>query len=110
MAYGALITIARVPRHEGRQVMNNLFGGSPPAVILKIAIASVCVGLLLAITGMDPLMVWEDAFSTIGEVWGYALDWFVWAGKYLVMGAIIVVPIWIAVRLFDILFGGSKPS
>ena len=50
--------------------MNNIFGGSPPAVILKIAIASVCVGLLLAITGMDPMMVWEDAFPTIGSVWG----------------------------------------
>ncbi len=90
--------------------MNKLFGGSPPAVILKIAIASVCVGLLLAITGMDPLMVWEDAFATIGNVWGVALDWFGWAGKYLIMGAIIVVPIWIVVRLFDVLFSRGKPS
>ncbi len=90
--------------------MNNIFGGSPPAVILKIAIASICVGLLLAITGMDPMMVWEDAFSTIASVWGWALDWFAWAGKYLIMGAIIVVPIWIAVRLFDVLFGDNKSS
>ncbi|MGD1934707.1 MAG: DUF6460 domain-containing protein [Candidatus Phaeomarinobacter sp.] len=90
--------------------MNNIFGGSPPAVILKIAIASVCVGLLLAITGMDPMMVWDDAVASIGNVWGWALDWFAWAGKYLIMGAIIDVPIWIVVRLFDVLFGGNKTS
>lgn len=88
--------------------MNKLFGGSPAAVLLKLAVASVCVGLLLAITGLDPMMVWEDAFSAIVNVWGYALDWVAWAGKYLVMGAIIVVPIWIAVRLFDLLFAGGK--
>jgi len=90
--------------------MDKIFGGSPPAVILKIAIASVCVGLLLAITGMDPMMVWEDAFATIGNVWSLALDWFAWAGKYLIMGAIIVVPIWIVVRLFDMLFGSGKST
>lgn len=90
--------------------MNNIFGGSPPAVILKIAIASVCVGLLLAITGMNPMMVWEDAFATISNVWGLAIDWFTWAGGHFLMGAIIVVPIWLVIRLFDVLFGGSKSS
>ncbi|GAB5501539.1 DUF6460 domain-containing protein [Pyruvatibacter sp.] len=90
--------------------MNNIFGGSPPAVILKIVIASVCIGLLLDLTGMSPESIWEDAFATIGDIWGLAIGWFAWAGKFLVMGAIIVVPIWIVVRLFDVLFGGSKSS
>lgn len=88
--------------------MNMIFGGSPPAVLLKLAVASVCVGLLLAITGLDPMMVWEDAFAAVADIWGYALDWLVWAGKYLVMGAIIVVPIWVVVRLFDVLFSRNS--
>lgn len=66
---------------------------------LKVAIACLIVGLILSAFGIDPwsLYGWvsdvaDDAVAAVGGFIG-------WAWRYVVIGAVIVVPLWLLIFL-----------
>lgn len=63
--------------------------------VVKLVIASLCVGLVLAYLDMDPqdLLAWAHRQAT--NLLGDAADWVQWAIKYIFIGAVIVIPIWL---------------
>lgn len=63
--------------------------------VVKLAIASLCVGLLLAWLDMDPLDLFHWTRDRLAAALGDAADWVQWAIKYVFIGAVIVVPIWL---------------
>jgi hypothetical protein len=63
--------------------------------VVKLIIASLCVGLLLAYFNADPLDVLHWAREKLAELLGDATGWLQWAVKYALIGAVIVVPIWL---------------
>ena len=63
--------------------------------IVKLIVASLCVGLILAYLDMDPLDVLHWARDRVTAMLGDAADWVQWAIKYVFIGAVIVVPIWL---------------
>jgi hypothetical protein len=69
--------------------------------LLKLVAISFVVGLVVAVAGIDPLDLWRDLGGTIREIWSLFWDTAHWAVRYVVLGAIIVVPIWIAVALLQ---------
>ncbi len=82
------------------------FGGSPAATILKLAIASVMIGVVLSLFGLNPDNLYQ-AIIRLGD-WISSLGFGAvrTLGRYLVLGAIIVVPIWLLSRVFS-LFGSG---
>src|SRR3974377_1523598 len=94
-------------RKEGNIQKNRFLGGSPPAVILKLAIASIIIGLVLSVFGFNPNNLY-DAILRLGEwVRSMGLDAVNTVLRYLVLGAIIVVPLWFLSRIFS-LFGSGR--
>jgi len=89
-------------------MLKRLFGGSPASVSIKLALASVVVGLVLSLLHIEPQMLWLDFFGAIADAWAqfWGLGWsaLVSASQYLLMGAVIVVPIWLAFRLARAVF------
>jgi hypothetical protein len=63
--------------------------------VIKLTIASLCVGLLLAYFNADPLDLLRWAREQLAELLGDAAGWLHWAVKYALIGAVIVVPIWL---------------
>lgn len=77
----------------------NFFGGHPIAVIVKLAVLSILLGVVLSAFGVTPhniLSVLDDWARQIYEMGFGAVEWLL---RYLIVGAIIVVPIWLIVRL-----------
>lgn len=74
-----------------------------PGDILRIALISVVVGLVLAAFRVDPRRLWVDFFGTIAETWSeflnISMDLARWSVDYLFLGAILVVPIWLIIHI-----------
>ena len=88
--------------------MNRLFGGPILPTLIKLAIASIVVGLLLAFFGIRPADLWTDFLDTISRIWQMGFGAIDWSLRYFVLGAVVVVPIWLAMRLWDVLMEGKK--
>ena len=68
---------------------------STSSLIWKLIIASLCVGLLLSFFNIDPVELINNVPETLGRILEVILDIINWAGKYILLGAIIVIPIYI---------------
>ncbi|HMM14459.1 MAG: DUF6460 domain-containing protein [Parvibaculum sp.] len=83
--------------------MDRLFGGPVLPTLLKLAAASVVVGVLLAWFGIRPIDLWLDFLDTVERIWRMGFDAINWSVKYFLLGAVVVVPIWLVVRLWTYL-------
>jgi Domain of unknown function (DUF6460) len=86
--------------------LKRLFAFSTLGIFRLIAI-SVGVGIVLALLNIDPATVWSDFFGTFARAWiktwhalTNAADW---AFDYFLLGAILVVPIFIILRIMKAL-------
>lgn len=84
---------------------------STSTLIWKLIIASLCVGLILSFFNIDPVELIENMPETIGRIIDVIVDVINWAGKYILLGAIIVIPIYIIFNIrtiFEKLFKSKK--
>jgi len=79
--------------------IHRFFGGSPPAVIVRLILLSVLVGVVLAALGFDPSNIIESIERLFIHIWNMGWDAVIWTWRYFLLGAILVVPIWFIVRL-----------
>ena len=79
--------------------MDKIFGGSIVGTLLKLVLLSFIVGLTFAIFGIDPMDLWRNFGETVQRTWAFAGDAIQWGSKYAILGAIVVLPMWILYRL-----------
>jgi hypothetical protein len=80
---------------------SRFFGGSPLAVVVKLILISVLVGVVLAALGLDPLNIFRSLQSLIRSIWNMGFDAIKWVWGYFLLGAVIVIPIWLIMRLVN---------
>jgi hypothetical protein len=83
--------------------MDRFFGGPALTILLRLIIASIAVGLLLALFGIQPIDLWRDFLDTVMRIWHMGFDAIDWAVRYFLLGAVVVIPIWLAVRIWTYL-------
>lgn len=80
---------------------NRFLGDTPGRTAIKLVVISLIVGFLMAIFGVDPgdivygirnfvLDIWHSGFAALGKV-----------GDYLLLGATVVVPVFVILRLLS---------
>jgi hypothetical protein len=84
---------------EANQPIQRFLGGPPLAVIGRLVLLSILVGVILAAIGLDPRNIIESVRALIVHVWDMGYDILHWLWRYFLLGAVIVVPIWLLVRL-----------
>ncbi|QIG95467.1 MULTISPECIES: DUF6460 domain-containing protein [unclassified Bradyrhizobium] len=75
-------------------------GGSPLAVAFRLILLSILVGVVLAAIGLDPWNILNSVRRLFQTIWDFGFDAINWAWRYFLLGAVIVVPIWLLSRLF----------
>ena len=80
---------------------SEFLGGSPASVILRLVLLSVLVGVILSVLGLDPLNVFQSIERLIRWIWNMGFDSLRWLWRYFLLGAVIVIPIWIIMRLVN---------
>ena len=79
--------------------MDKIFGGPIVPTLFRLAMLSFIVGLVLFFLGIDPVDLWRNFGQTIRDIWAIVVDAVDWASRYAILGAIVVLPIWIVYRL-----------
>jgi hypothetical protein len=79
--------------------VQRFLGGPPLSVAVRIILLSILVGVILSAIGLDPRDIWQSLERLVRSVWNMGWDAVVWAWRYFLLGAAIVVPIWILVRV-----------
>ncbi len=80
-------------------VVSRFLGGPPLSVLGRLVLLSILVGVILSAIGLDPLNIIHSIENLIRNVWDMGFDAFRWLWRYFLLGAALVVPIWLLVRL-----------
>jgi Family of unknown function (DUF6460) len=86
--------------------VHRFFGGPPLAVIGRLVLLSILVGVILAAVGLDPWNIIESVRTLVQHIWNMGFDAVRWLWQYFLLGAVIVLPIWFLVRLVKAPRGG----
>jgi hypothetical protein len=81
--------------------LNRLLGDTPGRTIVKLVILCVVVGFVMSTFGLYPMDIlnwvrrsfldlWRNGFAALGRV-----------GDYLILGAAIVIPVFIVLRIMN---------
>ena len=79
--------------------LTNFLGDTPLRVLIKLIVISFLVGLVMSAFGWTPLDLVDRAYDVLLRIWesGFAtIDRFL---GYMLVGAAIVVPVFIVLRL-----------
>ena len=68
-------------------------------LLVRLILLCVLVGVILHALGFDPGNIIESIRRMIQAIWDMGFDAVRWLWRYFLLGAIIVVPIWLIVRL-----------
>ena len=82
--------------------VTRFFGGPPLSVIFRLVLLSILIGVILEVLGLDPWNVIESLRSLLLRIWDMGFDAVRWLWRYLLLGAALVVPIWLIMRLVRI--------
>ena len=78
--------------------LSRFLGGSPLAVAFRLVLLSVLVGVVLAAIGFDPWNIIHSIRMLFQRLWDLGFDAVNWLWRYFLLGAVIVIPIWLIVR------------
>ena len=80
--------------------LNRFLGGSPLAVAFRLALLSILVGVVLAAIGFDPYNIIRSIQLLFRRIWDLGFDAVNWLWRYFLLGAVIVIPVFILSRIF----------
>ena len=69
------------------------------STIVRLAILSLIVGFALAFFGIEPQNLVKSLGHTVVEIYEIVLHGVQWAIRYILIGAVVVVPIWLVFYL-----------
>jgi len=95
----ASIGDTRVP--AASDPVSRFLGGSPLAVLGRLILLSILIGFVLHAFGLNPYNIVESIRRLIETVWNLGFDAFNWVWRYFLLGAVIVIPIWLIMRLVN---------
>jgi hypothetical protein len=81
--------------------LSRFLGGSPLAVLGRLVLLSILVGVVLAAIGFDPWNIVTSIRRLFQWVYDLGFDAINGLWRYFLLGAVIVVPIWLISRIFS---------
>jgi hypothetical protein len=79
--------------------LNRFFGGPPLSVIFRLVLLSILIGVILRVMGLDPFNILRSIQDLIQYIWDMGFDAVRWLWRYFLLGAVLVIPIWLIMRL-----------
>lgn len=80
---------------------NSFLGGTPVAVAIRLALISLVVGIVMSALGISPANLFHHLEFLARRIYDMGFGAFEWVGRYILIGAVVVVPIWLIARLFS---------
>ena len=93
------------PIERENNYVSRFFGGPPLSVIFRLVLLSILIGVILQVLGLDLWNIIESLRRLVVRVWDMGFDAVRWLWRYLLLGAVVVMPIWVIVRLMRVAKG-----
>lgn len=81
--------------------VNRFLGDTPGRTVVKLLVVSLVVGFIMTVFGIDPLDIIEGIRNFFLELWYRGFDALGRVGGYLLIGATVVIPVFIILRLMN---------
>jgi hypothetical protein len=81
--------------------LSRFLGGSPLAVAFRLILLSILVGVVLAAIGFDPWNIINSIRLLFERLWDLGFDAINGLWRYFLLGAVIVIPIFLLSRIFS---------
>jgi hypothetical protein len=78
--------------------LRRFIGGSPIGVFIRLALLSVLIGFVLTVLGLDPRDILSSIVTLIRSIFNLGFDAIGWVWSYFLLGAAVVIPIWLIMR------------
>ncbi|MDW3204822.1 MAG: DUF6460 domain-containing protein [Alphaproteobacteria bacterium] len=78
------------------------------ATLLKLAVISFVVGWLLVQFDVTPEAIFDNFGVTVRKIYDFARGAIEWSAGYIVIGAVIVIPIWLISLILGMLKGRRR--
>jgi len=88
--------------------MERFIGGSPLGVFLRLVVISIVTGIALKAAGYDPRDLLANIPRLIQAIYDFGFGWVRTVFQYFLLGAVIVIPVWLGLRLLKGITGESK--
>mgnify|MGYP000265229525 CR=1 FL=1 len=88
----------------------NAFGGNLLGLILRLAVLSIVVGIVLSALGITPMNFFYHINVLARRIYDMGFGAVEWVLQYLLLGAMVVVPVWIIARLLGLGRRGNDPG
>jgi hypothetical protein len=88
--------------------MNRILGDRPLSTVFRLIVLSVVVGVVLALFGLSPFELLDTLRVTMLRIYHMGFSAFGWLFQYFLLGAVIVIPIWLIGRLWGAMSGRDK--
>jgi hypothetical protein len=87
--------------------MERFLGGSPLAVFFRLVIISIVTGIALKAAGFDPRDLLASIPRLIEAIAEFGFGWVETVFQYFLLGAVIVIPIWLVLRFVKFVAGDT---
>ena len=77
----------------------SLGGDRPVSIILRLAVISLIVGVILSALGINPANLFSSLNILAKRVYDMGFGAVEWALQYMLVGAMIVVPVWLVAQV-----------
>lgn len=88
--------------------MNEFLGGPVLPTLLRIIVACIVVGVIMSVLNINPLSLWDHLLGLVMHVWNMGFSALDGVWRYFLLGAIVVLPVWLVIRLLNMLGGRSR--
>jgi hypothetical protein len=98
---------AMTDRNEpaGNDILTRLVGGSPLGILVRLVLLSIVVGFILNAFHISPEQIFDSLRELVQMVWRMGLEPLHWLWRWFILGAAVVLPIWLIMRLMRGLSG-----
>lgn len=81
--------------------LERFIGGSPARVALRLVFLSFVVGIVMSALNLNPLDLVNGLIDFANYLWQAGFEALGKFGQYFLVGAMVVVPIWLVLRVLD---------
>jgi hypothetical protein len=81
--------------------VTRFLGDSPIRVVIKLAVISLIVGVVMSTIGWAPRDIYNGILNFFSRLWNLGFDAITNSLEYLLLGAAIVVPVFLILRILN---------
>ncbi|TCT43090.1 DUF6460 domain-containing protein [Martelella mediterranea] len=81
--------------------VNRFLGGTVVGTIVRLLVVSLIVGFILSALNIDPIDLYHGVIDFFVNIWNRGFQALGEIGHYFILGAIIVIPVFLIIRILS---------